>query len=79
MGLVGIIEKAYGIELDLMDKYNGSSAKLFTSDLTTFDFLQGYREIQKESVVEDNDLLNALELVDKNDKFQVLYFEQTYM
>jgi ferritin len=79
MGLVEIIEKAYGIELDLMNKYNESSAKLFTSDLTTFDFLQGYREIQKESVVEYNDLLNALELVDKNDKFQVLYFEQTYL
>ena len=79
MGLVEVIEKAYGIELDLMDKYNGSSAKLFASDLTTFDFLQGYREIQKESVVEYNDLLNALELVDKNDKFQLLYFEQTYL
>ena len=62
-----------------MDKYNASSAKLFTSDLTTFDFLQVYRTGQKESVVEYNDLLNALELVDKNDKFQVLYFEQTYM
>jgi ferritin len=78
-GLVEIIEKAYGIELDLLNKYNSSSAKLFVSDLTTFDFLQGYREIQKESVVEYNDLLNALELVDKNDKFQVLYFEQTYL
>jgi ferritin len=79
MGLVEIIEKAYAIELDLMDKYNASSAKLFASDLTTFDFLQVYRTGQKESVVEYNDLLNALELVDKNDKFQVLYFEQTYM
>jgi len=24
-------------------------------------------------------LINALDLIDKNDKFQVLYFEQTYM
>ena len=79
MGLVEIIEKAYGIELDLMMKYNESSAKLFASDLTTFDFLQTYRVGQKESVVEYNDLLNALELVDKNDKFQLLYFEQTYL
>jgi ferritin len=56
-----------------------TSSKLFASDLTTFDFLQEYRTGQKESVVEYNDLLNALELVDKNDKFQVLYFEQTYL
>lgn len=33
-------------------------------------------EIKKFS--QDNDLLNALNLVDYNDKFQVLYFEQTY-
>jgi len=78
-GLVEIIEKAYAIELDLMDKYNMSSAKLFGTDLTTFDFLQVYRTGQKESVVEYNDLLNALELVDKNNKFEVLYFEQTYL
>lgn len=74
-----IIKEAYKIELDLMLAYNGSSSKLFSKDLTTFDFLQGYREIQKESVVEYNDLINALELVNENNKFEVLYFEQTYM
>jgi ferritin len=74
-----IIREAYGIELDLMKKYNMSSAKLFGSDLTTFDFLQGYREIQKESVVEYNDLINGLALVNEDNKLDVLYFEQTYM
>lgn len=74
-----IVREAYKLELDLMKKYNATSAKLFTSDLTTFDFLQTYRVGQKESVVEYNDLINALELVDENDKFQVLYFEQMYM
>lgn len=74
-----IVREAYKLELDLMMKYNATSAKLFSSDLTTFDFLQTYRVGQKESVVEYNDLINALDLLDENDKFQVLYFEQTYM
>jgi len=74
-----IIREAYKLELDLMMKYNETSSKLFASDLTTFDFLQTYRVGQKESVVEYNDLINALDLVNENDKFQVLYFEQTYL
>ena len=74
-----IIREAYGIELDLMKKYNTTSGKLFGSDLTTFDFLQSYRNIQKESVVEYNDLINALSLVNEDNKLDVLYFEQTYL
>lgn len=74
-----IVREAYKLELDLMKKYNATSAKLFTSDLTTFDFLQTYRVGQKESVIEYNDLINALDLINENDKFQVLYFEQTYL
>lgn len=74
-----IIREAYGIELDLMKKYNATSGKLFGSDLTTFDFLQSYRNIQKESVVEYNDLINALSLVNEDNKLDVLYFEQTYL
>jgi ferritin len=74
-----IIREAYGIELDLMKKYNMTSSKLFGSDLTTFDFLQGYRDGQKESVVEYNDLINGLSLVNEENKLDVLYFEQTYL
>jgi len=76
--LVDIIYGAYKIELALMKEYNKNSQELFTSDITTFDFLQDYREFQKGAVVEYNDLINAIDLVDKTDKFQVLYFEQTY-
>jgi len=76
--LVDIINGAYDMELNLLNAYNKSSSELFTSDLTTFDFLQSYRTGQKEAVIEYSDLLNALVLVDHNDKFQVLYFEQTY-
>lgn len=76
--LVDIVYAAYDIELSLMKSYNRDSQMVFGDDITTFDFLRTYRELQKESVIEYNDLINALELVDKNDKFQILYFEQTY-
>ena len=76
--LVDIINGAYKMEYNLMIDYNESSAKLFTSDLTTFDFLSKYREIQKDAVVEYSYLLNALNLIDSNNKFEVLYFEGKY-
>jgi ferritin len=76
--LADVVYGAYKIELDLMRAYNRDSQVLFPEDITTFDFLREYREGQKNSVVEYNDLINALDLVDKTDKFQVLYFEQTY-
>ena len=76
--LVDIISGAYRMEYGLMEAYNQNSSALFTTDLTTFDFLQEYRKIQKDAVVEYSDLLNALQLIDNTDKFQILYFEQTY-
>jgi|688.fasta_scaffold250353_3 ferritin len=77
-GLCEIVREAYKLELGLMMKYNTTSSKLFGNDLTTFDFLQTYRTGQKESVVEYNDLINAIELINEENKFEVLYFEQTY-
>jgi ferritin len=77
--LIDIINEAYAMELGLMKSYNKDSQIVFTDDITTFDFLTELREIQKKSVVEYNDLVNATNLVDKQDKFQVLYFEQTYL
>ena len=76
--LIDIVHGAYKMELGLMMAYNKNSQSLFSSDITTFDFLTEFREIQKGAVVEYNDLINATNLVDKTDKFQVLYFEQTY-
>ena len=76
--LIDIIHGAYKMELGLMNEYNKNSQDLFSSDITTFDFLTEFREIQKGAVVEYNDLINASNLVNKKDKFQVLYFEQTY-
>lgn len=76
--LIDIIYGAYKIELSLMNEYNKDSHSVFTDDITTFDFLGEFREIQKSSVVEYSDLINATNLIDKTDKFQILYFEQTY-
>ena len=77
-GLIDIVYGAYKMELALMKAYNENSKDLFSDDITTFDFLTEFREIQKGAVVEYNDLINGSELVDTKDKFQVLYFEQTY-
>lgn len=76
--LIDIIYGAYKMELALMKEYNKDSQDVFSTDITTFDFLTEFREIQKGAVIEYNDLINATNLVNKKDKFQVLYFEQTY-
>ena len=66
------------MELGLMMSYNKNSHEVFSDDITTFDVLTKFRKIQKSAVAEYNDLINGYELIDKNDKFQILYFEQTY-
>ena len=76
--LPDIIEKAYKLELDLFNKYVKDSQAIFGIDLSTFDFLQGYRQIQADSVIEYSDLLAALELIDVNSKLDVLHFEELY-
>jgi hypothetical protein len=76
--LIDVINGAYEMELALMKAYNKDSQTVFSDDITTFDVLTKFRKIQKGAVVEYNDLINGYNLVDKNDKFQVLYFEQTY-
>lgn len=77
--LPDIIEKAYRLELDLFNKYMKDSQAIFTIDLATFDFLQGFRQIQNDSVVEYSDLLAALELIDVNSKLDILHFEELYL
>jgi ferritin len=76
--LIDIVNEAYTLELNLMKSYNQVSHSVFNDDITTFDFLTELRDIQKTAVVEYNDLINATNLISKTDKFQVLYFEQTY-
>jgi hypothetical protein len=60
------------------EAYLKDSKELFASDLNTFDFLTAYRMGQNQSVIEYSDLLNAAMLVNIENNFEVLYFEQTY-
>lgn len=76
--LIEIVNGGYKLEYNLLVDYNDISSKLFTIDLTTFDFLQQFRKIQNESVAEYSDLLNAANLINVNNKFEVLYFEGKY-
>jgi ferritin len=76
--LIDIINKAYALEYALFEAYMRDSKELFASDLNTYDFLTGYRTGQNDSVIEYSDLLNAAMLIDPTNKFEVLYFEQTY-
>lgn len=76
--LIDIVNKAYQIEYALFEAYIKDSKELFTSDLNAFDFLTYYRNTQNQSVIEYSDLLNAAMLVNVENNFEVLYFEQTY-
>lgn len=76
--LVDIINKAYELEYDLFAKYSEDQKELDSMDPATFNFIQKYVDIQNEAVGEYSDLLNALQLVDVNNRLDVLYFENTY-
>ena len=76
--LVDIVNKAYTIEYALFQKYSENQKALDSIHPATFNFIQKYVDFQNSAVAEYSDLLNAAVLVDTNDKFQTLYFEQTY-
>jgi ferritin len=74
--LPDIINQAYSIEYDLYRNYNDTSSKVLPLDLSVFDFLSKYRDIQTKSVAEYSDMLNQLALIDSSDKFQLFYWEK---
>lgn len=79
VNLLDIIQQAYDMEYGLLEKYNATSGKVFaTNDFATFDFLSFFRETQIGEVSEYSDFLNALQLIDINNKLDVLYFEKEY-
>lgn len=78
LNLIDIVNKAYTLELNLLLAYNNNSTTMITTDLSTFDFLQELRKGQTESVAEYADLLNAAQLVNVSNSFEILYYEQTY-
>ena len=76
--LIDVVNKAYQLEYNLLTNYNTDSRMIFPVDLNTFDFLQQLRTIQNDSVAEYSDLLNAAQLVNVENNFEVLYFENEY-
>lgn len=75
--LLDIIEKAYEIEYALYEAYEQTSVDIFkTGDLCVFDFLQFFRQTQKDSVAEYSDMLNMLEGTKEGDKFEMLVLEK---
>jgi ferritin len=76
--LVDIVNKAYVMEYALFDSYCKDSHTVFQTDINTFDFLTEFRKMQNDAVIEYSDLLNAAMLVNIENKFEILYFEQTY-
>lgn len=76
--MVEIIDEAYDVEYNLLLNYSSMQSELNKFHPATFNFIQKFVDIQNESVAEYSDLLNALCLIDINNKLDLLYFEQTY-
>ena len=76
--LVDIINKAYELEYGLLEKYSGDQKMLDQFHPATFNFIQKYVDIQNGGVEEYSDFLNALCLIDINNKLDILIFEERY-
>lgn len=75
--LLDVIQKAYKLEYDLYETYEDVSTKILTEgDVCTFDFLAYFRNIQVKSVAEYSDMLNVLEGVNTDNKFELLMLEE---
>jgi ferritin len=76
--LIEIVNGAYEMEYGLLEKYSENQTEFFKEHIPSFNFIQDYVDIQNQAVGEYSDLLNALELIDVNDKLNVLYFENNF-
>lgn len=77
-GLAEIIGKAYQMEYGLLMKYSQNQQQFLGTHPATFNFVQGYVNIQNDAVGEYSDLLNALQLVNAENKLDLLIFEDKY-
>jgi ferritin len=66
------------MEYGLLEKYSSDQKVFFDVHPATFNFIQKYVDFQNQEVAEYSDLLNALELIDTNNKLDVLFFEKNY-
>ena len=76
--LIDVVNKSYAIEYQLGDKYMTWASQMFNTHLMTFNFLQGYVDIQNGSIAEMSDLLNAAQLIDVSCKLDLLHYEERY-
>ncbi len=76
--LIDGVNKSYAIEYGLGNKYMVWTSQVFTKHLMTFNFLQGFVNIQNESIAEMSDKLNAAQLIDVNSKLDLLHYEERY-
>lgn len=76
--LIDIINQAYNIEFGLLEKYSANQIELAQIHPATFNFIQKYVDIQNGEVEEYSDYLNALELINIENKLDILYFENEY-
>ena len=76
--LIDLVNKAYAIEYKLGDEYQKDASDVFSKHLMTFNFLQEFVDIQRESIAEYSDLLNAAQLIDVSSKLDLLHYEERY-
>ena len=76
--LIDTVNKGYALEYQLGDKYMNWASQMFNQHLMTFNFLQEFVDLQNESIAEFSDLLNAAQLIDVNNKLDLLHYEERY-
>lgn len=76
--LIDIINKAYELEFGLLEKYSYNQIELSQLHPPTFNFIQKYVDIQNGEVEEYSDYLNALALINSENRLDLLYFENNY-
>jgi ferritin len=76
--LIDCINAAYEFEYGLLVSYSEMQIKMDKANPAHFNFIQKFVDIQNHSVGVFSDLLNALNLVDYNNKLDLLMFENKY-
>ena len=76
--LIDSINGAYVFEYNLLQSYSQIQVEVDGMHPATFNFIQEFVDTQNESVGVFSDLLNALMLVDYNNKLDLLMFEDKY-
>jgi ferritin len=77
--LAEIIVQAYDMEFGLLKSYSENAKTIFgLGDMATFVFLQDYVKQNTSSTAEYAGFLNALQLINPENNFELLYFENQY-